>query len=758
MKLLFVFNTLCLIVSCLWIAQRATKKTSRVETLSYAFLLAWGNIIITANILSLISKLHDAALFCFTSILIQCLCVLLVKKLYRLNENHRNVFTLLIRPIYLAKKNKILLVLFAAFVIMLFICLSYVPFIPDTLALKLPKIHFYLQSGQLLPTKDVNFEIMWMHPVNAAIAWLYFIIYRLDLNSILLFSLLNWVFLGFSVYAISRKLEASHNASLFSTALLLLSETVIMAGTADSDDIVAATPFAIGLLALLRWIRSQESVFAILTGLGFGLSFGNKPFMVFFYPAVIVLAIGFPLRFGLSNTVRWVVKQWRSIVLAAVAALIMIFGVLTENATVRKNPLVFPNLFASHRNQALDTKTFGINMISQNFTLFVTPFVGWYADVTRSRPETTKWINQKASNLIEHIFNADQKQVDEIYSAHHNKTAVMDELYYDHSAQFGFLPHIILLSIFLLFLRRKQMDIFAAGLASAFVIWDLTYCFHYKYIAGIMRYWIIVFIPAAPAVARSWDWICMNKGKLLINSMLSIFMLAFGLTCISAIRAITKNHYRSLQAILDGRNRNDYSDLFSTEIQKLLRDTPAFHVFSYYTNPLFLFIQLNQDAQITYGPSLSQGAPNIVTSMEFTPLMKEHPYIAFRFLPVEVNSDDRTLFLNKGKCPNGVCYVNNITKVRSEEKRFLLFQVFQPAGGQNFPVTSIAPWNLNFPTENLRMQISERDHKGDKIVLVKWSSIRGRNVRLSRARKSLIIELQKVKSKQKFFAEYAYHR
>ncbi|MGH9551281.1 MAG: hypothetical protein ACRD3W_17995, partial [Terriglobales bacterium] len=181
------------------------------------------------------------------------------------------------------------LVVFGA--LLLLLALNAYPAVEDSLTIKLPKVIFAIQANSILPTNFTDDGRMYISPIYPALVQLFLIINGQTGHALLVFGFINWLVCGIALYQICRYAGATTLSSLLVTALVLLSPTLMAQGSSEGDDLIAATPFVLGVMFLLPALQQRDPLYAVLAGIGIGLSSAMKLMPLFYLPALAVLIV-----------------------------------------------------------------------------------------------------------------------------------------------------------------------------------------------------------------------------------------------------------------------------------------------------------------------------------------------------------------------------------------------------------------------------------------------------------------------------------
>jgi len=284
--IIFSFHLGMLILMSWFVAQRTCQ--SFLDRVLAVFILVWTNVVITALFLSCYSLFGDSVWYFRTSILIAALTAFACRKV-ALQRDAPICEDRVEGSIKLMWLRRILVGTFLiAFGLNLFICLKYSPNNWDSLTYHMPRIHFYLAQGHLGHFDTLNLRQIFF-PFNATIFQSFLVMYGQSDKLLNCFNLACWVFAIFAVYALGRRCELSHTAALVAAWIGGFAGQVFAQATATTNDLLAATPFLIGVVFAIDWWRERRWLLAFLSAAAFGLAIGTKLTMAFFAPGALLI-------------------------------------------------------------------------------------------------------------------------------------------------------------------------------------------------------------------------------------------------------------------------------------------------------------------------------------------------------------------------------------------------------------------------------------------------------------------------------------
>jgi hypothetical protein len=628
-------------------------------------------------------------------------------------KRRSTTFKSLSRESPLASTSIAIFAIFAA--LMLWLALNSYPTVEDSLTIKLQKIVFAIETNSFLPTDLTDDGRMFMSPAYPALLQLFFVINEQKSHALLVFGFANWVLCGLAIYGICRYCGASKPSSWIASALVLLSPTLIIQGTSEGDDILAATPFLLSLLFFLTWASSGRRLDALLAGLGLGLSVGVKLFPLFYLPAIPVILLFAVDKYRIPFLIDWVRAR------AATGFLILasFTAVLLPHAIA--NLVAYGNLFYVSASVLVTRNSpFTLDCAVRNTTGYMKQFL--FSDLLR--PVARIMVSPFASARDGYVSNIDK------YNDFFSKAVPFDPTpvcsawdqflvtnWYpsDNTFWFGVFGPLLLFScIAVMAIRGQTLAIRSLGLG--FLVWVFAFAFTQKYIGWIGRYWSLPVLAASPIVAVILDRLIQRapdkRASLLFITPGVVMTLALGLG------VLTANSHRSLGQALRSGPRHD---LFPVELRTILSKASSLNVQVIYGMDTYdYYLMLSPGAKILNKSTILGNSLNVALVRPYG--ISNNPFADAR-IAVQMNKPFAHGFRYFGQVPMGLGFVNNTEMVEDNgidpRSKFLLFQTIVKKEGSsiNGVIFQIAdPGVMN----NVQYRIGWRDRAGDAFVEGPW--------------------------------------
>lgn len=471
-----------------WLSFAAARRLAPglIDRIIATAMLLWGNIVVTSLALSCFGKLGEIDWFFRGSLLLGAITFWLVARfagpvpvaVASPEKENRNLWLIL------ATFGSLALILFAN----LAIAVAYEPNNYDSLTYHLPRVMYYLGQNSLANFETADFR-QTLYPFNFNLLQLFALIYGAPLQAVTFFNVFAWVIAGLGVYRISRLCGCSFNASLAATWLSLTATQVLAQATSTILDLPTATALLGAVVFGLRWRQTGKTGDALLAGLAAGLSAGTKLTVVFFGPALVLLALVFWYQHWRRSATRSFVSSIRRWLVPGLLAVAIC------------SPFVFYNLAATgepmtHKMDFTLNKPFSFGCAWQTgkgylVQLFVEPLCRFSFDTDRisamnqwfSRNIFKNWNENHAFSPL-YVFPPDVNE--------------------DH-VWFGFAGPLFLICAIICLWRDRKLLGPLAWLSFLGLGWLLTYFAMNKWSLYIQRYFIPPILLMGPCVAAVLD-------------------------------------------------------------------------------------------------------------------------------------------------------------------------------------------------------------------------------------------------------------
>ena len=522
------------------------------------------------------------------------------------------------------------LVVFGA--LLLLLTLNAYPSVEDSLTIKLPKIVFAIQGNTILPTNFTDDGRMYISPMYPALVQLFLIINGQKGHALLVFGFVNWVVCGIAIYRICQYVGATNLSSLIVTALVMLTPTLLVQGSSEGDDLIAATPFVLGLMFLVPALEERHPAYAVLAGIGIGLSLAMKLMPVFYSPALVVLFC----LLSLSRGGRKWLRERISTIMWISAAVVFAF---LPHAIV--NWIAFDKAFHVAEIPALRNWQFSTDCALRASVGHLKQLA--LADIVRLTARVLSVVRY-SSNF--EIFLSKVFSFNEFFSGmipYNPIPACTDtgapfELtkpyVNENTLWFGVIGVLLLVSCFVVVISSRVPPVVRA-LALGYLLWQLAFDFipryygeNFYYQSG--RYWPMAVLAGCPTIAVLLDLLLQRRWEM----RLVVFGLgiAGAVTVLLGVEVLTWNNHRSYPESL---RTSRYSNMLTPEFARVIAKAKAVNVQALYgINTYDYYMRLGSQVELFNKATLMDDAVNIVAVRPFGII--DNPYADPR-IPVRMS-------------------------------------------------------------------------------------------------------------------------
>ena len=600
-------------------------------------------------------------------------------------------------------------------VLMLWLALNAYPSVEDSLTIKLPKAVFAIEANTFLPTNLTDDGRMYISPVYPALIQLLFIINGYTGHALLVFGFINWVICGLVVYGICRRLGASNISSLVATALAMLAPTVIIQGSSEGDDLLAATPFLFALLFFLNWEHSSSKLDASLCGLGLGLSVGIKLFPLFYAPLIPLIVIIAAFRFRIAEILAWLRSRVAGITLMATMFVLALLPHAAANWIAFGSPFYVSKSVLATRNDpfsydcALRVAAGYLKQLTFSDTLRLV--AGTLALPSATRVQTYVANVESFNGFFARMLPFDPPPS---CSAWGDQFIVTNWFESDNTFWFGIFGPLLLISCFAVLLRRKQ-PLITYSFALGFIVWAITFAFTQKYIGHIGRYWSLAILSSSPIVAVFLDGLIRRR---FMPAALAVCVLAGALTVAFGLNVLNNNTHRSLGQITRDEVRYDF---FPDDVRASVEKADIVNVQVIYgINTYDYYMLMKPGAKLLNKNAILSDSLNFALVRSYG--LMDNPFRDPR-IAVRMDRPFARGFKYLGEVPMGLGFANNIDLSEAErdgeQEHFLLFYAGFRKEGNSFigTLTQIADPTV---ANQVRVRIGWVDRSGRRTVPSTW--------------------------------------
>jgi hypothetical protein len=614
-------------------------------------------------------------------------------------------------------------------VCMLALALSAYPAVEDSLTVKLPKVVFSIQNNSYLPSDLADDTRMYMSPVYPALVQLFLILNGQTTHALLVLGFVHWIVSAAAVYQICRNVGASRFAAWTATALALLTPMLIVQGSSEGDDIIAATPFLLALMFFTSWLNDRRQLDAALAGAGLGLSVVMKFLPLFYVPAIpLIIGLAFFTYKG-PQILAWIRASIAAGAIFCAAFVCVTLPHLVANWAAFGNPFYVSKGVAATSNSPFDlgcglrgivgyTAQFALADFATLATrLFKRVFM--YFDRTSLRDENArlagKSLNDLLSGMVPFHPNAGCTAYGNVYS-------LGSDFISDNTVWFGVFGPMLLVSVIVALLSRKRPFVVCA-LALSLLAWGIAFAMTQRYLSDVGRYWSMMALAGAPVAAVTLDWF-MRRGMAMPIRGLALIT-AGGLTVVFGVQVLFFNVHRSLAELPEA---DRYARGFPSEFRATMKAAPSINIqVAYAVDTYDYYMLLGKGAKLASKAALLPDAINVVIVRPFA--FMENPYSDPR-IPIRMKEPFRGGFEYVGKVRPQPGYEFNLGFANNKElfeggkldprSAFLIFEGHQirreGASIVGFIYYMASPEVL----PKTRYRIGWRDQQGQPVIDGEW--------------------------------------
>jgi hypothetical protein len=614
---------------------------------------------------------------------------------------------------------------------MLVLALSSYPAVEDSLTIKLPKIVFSIQGNSYLPSDQADDPRMYMSPVYPALVQLFLIANGQTTHALLVLGLVHWVVCAAAVYQMCRNVGASAFAGWTVTALALLTPMLIVQGSSEGDDIIAATPFLLALMFFTSWLNNRRYFHAALAGAGLGLSTLMKFLPLFYAPAVPLILVLALVSFKGSATLAWIRGSLVSGGIFCAALCFVALPHLVGNWAAFGNPLYVSKSVAATSNSPFDigcglrgvvgyTSQLGL---ADAATLAKRMFkrVFMHYDHTPMRNENAVAAVKNLGDVLTGLIPFHPVSG---CTAWGNVFSLGSDFISDNTVWYGVFGPLLLICTIVVLLSRKE-PFPSRALALSLLAWIVTFAMTQRYLADIGRYWSMMMLAGTPVTAIAVDRFLWRVRAVSIRG-LALLAVSFA-TLIFGLQVLVFNAHRSFGEI--GAAADRYSSGFPAEFRAMMKAARSVNIqVAYGIDTYDYYMLLGEQTKLASKIAVLSDTINVVIVRPFG--FMENPYSDPR-IPVRLKEPFRGGFQYVGKVrPQPGSEYNlgfaNHTEMLDGGKldprsAFLLFQGQQIRKEGDSILGQIYYISSPEAQPKTRFRVGWRDHQGRPVIDGEWN-------------------------------------
>ena len=291
--ILFIISLITICISSYFVASVFEPKKYAIG-ISYFFLIAFAQIVLTFEILSLFSLISISGVLLLNFLF-------LILSFYFWNKNQRPLYKPDISGELLVIKNallkdKCLLVLAVAYVFYIFVTVTLAILTPvnshDALAYHLARVPFWLSNGNLnhQPLPDVRNLVM---PINSELLYSWVILFLKEDWFIGLFSFFGYLLSVISLYNFLGALNFCERKKLWSVFIFSSFASILTEASSSETDIIIGGLILSGILLYYYGVRENKTSVVFFSSLAYALAIGTKTPAIMAIPGCFILFLVF---------------------------------------------------------------------------------------------------------------------------------------------------------------------------------------------------------------------------------------------------------------------------------------------------------------------------------------------------------------------------------------------------------------------------------------------------------------------------------
>ena len=591
-------------------------------------------------------------------------------------------------------------------VLLLVLAANAYPSVEDSLTVKLPKIIFSLQSNSILPSDFTDDGRMYISPVYPTLVQMFFIINGQKGHALLVFGFVNWVVCAVALYRVCLEAGATKVSSLTVTALMMLTPTLLTQGASEGDDLMAHTPFVIGLMFSIPAIRERNAGYAILAGIGLALSVAMKLLPLFYVPALMLVVALLVYSRGL----QWLRARIGAGLWLTAAFVFTLLPNAITNWIMRGsfgNPLYASDALRSAQNWPFNLECAARSSVGHLKQLFLT-------DMIRLVPRVALNSSISALNdLFTRVLPFDPPPGCTAYGVPYELTSPWVT---DNTMWFGVVGPLLLISGIIVIVSPTVPPA-ARALGFGFLAWIFIFDFTQKYYGQNGRYWAMAALAGAPAIAAALD---LFNGRRVLRRYATLVLIGAGVTTVFlGWIVLRENSHRNLA---DSLRQSRYVAYFPTDFASFMAKTRALNIqVMYGINTYDFYMLLGPNATLFNKTAVLDDVVNVVPVRPYGVL--DNPFFDPRF-PVRMKrpfpGGFRLFEVPFGQLP----FTNNTELVGGADldprSLFLIFEIHR----LKIDAESVSGWMYQIASpaivSKVRYRIGWRNADGALEMLPEW--------------------------------------
>jgi hypothetical protein len=541
------------------------------------------------------------------------------------------------------------LVVFGALILLL--ALNAYPAVEDSLTIKLPKVIFAIQSNSILPTDFTDDGRMYITPVYPALLQLFPIIHGQKTHALLVFGFVNWILCGIAVYRLCEYAGATRLSSLLIAAAVLLTPTLVAQGSSEGDDLMAATPFVLGLMFLVPALNERDPVYATLAGIGIGLSFAMKLLPLFYLPAIVVLVVAITLSRG---GLKWLIERVGVALWFTAAFVFALLPFAISNWIAFGKPLYASEALNSARNWPFSAECAVRATVGHIKQVMLSDMVRLAARLLSKSYES---FQSNVASYNDFVFNILPYNPIPRCTAYGGPFVLTNWFLNENTLWFGLLGPLLVICSVIVAASPKFPPV-ARALGFGFLLWQLTFDFTTRYYGENGRYWSMAVLAGCPVIAVVLDRLMRRRWGARLAAI-SIGLVSI-VTVVQGRQVLTEDNHRSLPSAL---HASRYINMLMPDAATLIAKAGAVNIQVLYgINTYDYYMLLGPQAKLFNKNAILDNMVNIVAVRPFG--VDDNPFGDQR-IPVRMKRPFANGFRFIGAAPGqNISFANNFELLR----------------------------------------------------------------------------------------------
>jgi hypothetical protein len=471
------------------------------------FLLLWGVLILTAQILSLFSAINVTSVYVALSIVIAGVTSIGLRAIPLERDLWFPQFPLSVGS-RVATILALFLVVTGALVLLGNFILAYglLPANPDSVIYRFPRAYWYFGQGSLMHITNNAEPRPLYYPFNGTLAYLPLIHFRLGPRSFSMLSLLSWLVIALTTYLFARDLGGPRVIAAATAWLISLTPNVLIQSLSTNDEIIAAAPLLVGLYFLHRWYHGRQSFDALIGIIGVSISTGTKLHIMFYWPLLMGVAVMLVIHY---RAVLSEARTWLNVRGISVLGVMVLASAVFSLSFIAYNLVSAGQATAWDFNDQLLNKPFNWRAALQTIVLYTSQMVLTpIADLHIALDSTARSHHYEAFNRIFAPLFSWVDNGPAFTSAFYRFSGVSSPsavVFNEVTVFIGFTWLVALMSG--AWLIRRWNDprwMWARIHLASLPVWALTFAASTRYIDGFATYLSYATIVAAPALVYAF--------------------------------------------------------------------------------------------------------------------------------------------------------------------------------------------------------------------------------------------------------------